>query len=133
LPLRWLIPLGVILALALLSLYWLPPGGKIIAGWFITTVGAILFLSGFGVGAYIAFTEDSLYAIGFVLIPPYTAYYFVSRWEEMRTLLALVIVGVALLSIGRWAMVSGASEQAAVEQSETEARSVVPLRPALRA
>ena len=57
--------------------------------------GLIIFLYGYGSGAYIAFTEDDLYGWLYLIFPPFAAYYFVSRWDEMSGRLAMLIVGLA--------------------------------------
>ena len=66
----------------------------------IALAGLILFVYGYGSGAYIAFTEDDLYGWLYLLFPPYAAYYFVSRWDEMSSRLVMLIVGLALLAGG---------------------------------
>ena len=75
--------------------------------------GLILFIYGYGSGAYVAFTEDDLYGWLYLMFPPYAAYYFVSRWDEMMSRFVMLIVGLALLAGGgrllesaRWAEAS---------------------------
>ena len=62
--------------------------------------GLIVFLYGYGSGAYIAFTEDGLYGWLYLIFPPYAAYYFVSRWDDMSSRLVMLIVGLAMLTGG---------------------------------
>ena len=66
----------------------------------VALAGLIVFLYGYGSGAYIAFTEDDLYGWLYLLFPPYAAYYFVSRWDEMSSRLVMLIVGLVLLAGG---------------------------------
>jgi hypothetical protein len=76
------------------------PDTRINVGRAVALAGLILFVYGYGSGAYIAFTEDDLYGWLYLLFPPYAAYYFVSRWDEMSSRLVMLIVGLALLSGG---------------------------------
>jgi hypothetical protein len=89
---------GVALVLVIVAL--LVPGTRINIGRAIALAGLILFVYGYASGAYIAFTEDDLYGWLYLLFPPYAAYYFVSRWDEMSSRLVMLIVGLALLSGG---------------------------------
>ena len=66
----------------------------------VALAGLIIFLYGYGSGAYIAFTEDDLYGWLYLIFPPYAAYYFVSRWDEMSSRLVMLIVGLAMLAGG---------------------------------
>jgi hypothetical protein len=91
---------AIVVVIALLSLAVLPPVGLKAVGIVFAAAGLVLTLYGYFTGAYIAFTEDSLYCMLYLLIPLYTAYYVFSRWDEMRSRLALVLVGLALLSVG---------------------------------
>jgi hypothetical protein len=90
--------------LILLVLATLFPTVRTGVGMLAAAVGVILFLYGFASGAYIAFTEDFLYGFFFVAVPVYAAYYFVSRWDEMRSRLAMVVVGLVLMSAGAWVL-----------------------------
>ena len=89
---------GVALVLVIVALF--VPGTRINIGRAIALAGLILFVYGYASGAYIAFTEDDLYGWLYLLFPPYAAYYFVSRWDEMSSRLVMLIVGLALLSGG---------------------------------
>jgi hypothetical protein len=60
----------------------------------------ILFAYGYASGAHIAFTEDDLYGWLYLIFPPFAAYYFVSRWDEMSSRLVMLIVGLAMLTGG---------------------------------
>ncbi len=64
-------------------------------------------LVGFGAGAYGAFSEDFLYGVLYLVIPLYTAYYLVTRWDDLWVWFACSTAGVALVLLGtemvRWA------------------------------
>jgi hypothetical protein len=76
------------------------PGARLNIGRAIALVGLIVFFYGYGSGAYIAFTEDDLYGWLYLLFPPYAAYYYVSRWDEMKSRLVMLILGLAMLAGG---------------------------------
>jgi hypothetical protein len=88
----------VTLVLIILAVF--VPDSRIYVGRAVALAGLILFVYGYGSGAYIAFTEDDLYGWLYLLFPPYAAYYFVSRWDEMSCRLVMLIVGLALLTGG---------------------------------
>jgi hypothetical protein len=90
----------VLVVVAMIAVF--APGARMNVGRGIALAGLIVFLYGYGSGAYIAFTEDDLYGWLYLLFPPYAAYYFVSRWDEMRSRLVMLVVGLALLSGGGW-------------------------------
>ena len=87
-------------ALVLVICGILRTGTRMNVGRVVALAGLILFVYGYGSGAYIAFTEDDLYGWLYLLFPPYAAYYFVSRWDEMSSRLVMLIVGLALLAGG---------------------------------
>ena len=89
---------GVVLVLVILA--FLVPGTRMNIGRVVALAGLILFVYGYGSGAYIAFTEDDLYGWLYLLFPPYAAYYFVSRWDEMSSRLVMLVVGLTLLAGG---------------------------------
>jgi hypothetical protein len=88
----------VTLVLVILAVF--VPDTRTNVGRAVALAGLILFVYGYGSGAYIAFTEDDLYGWLYLLFPPYAAYYFVSRWDEMSSRLVMLIVGLALLTGG---------------------------------
>jgi hypothetical protein len=88
------------MAVVLVVLAVFVPGTRMNVGRGLALAGLILFVYGYGSGAYIAFTEDDLYGWLYLLFPPYTAYYFVSRWDEMSSRLVMLVVGLALLTGG---------------------------------
>ena len=77
----------------------------------------IIFLYGYGSGAYIAFTEDGLYGWLYLIFPPYAAYYFVSRWDEMSSRLVMLFVGLALLAGGGRLLETGRATDVAAEKA----------------
>jgi hypothetical protein len=87
-----------LLVLALTAL--LLPSARSGVGRVIALSGLAVLFYGYASGAYIAFTEDDLFGWLYLLLPPFAAYYFVSRWDEMRSRLVLVFIGLALLSGG---------------------------------
>jgi DNA-directed RNA polymerase subunit RPC12/RpoP len=94
-----LIGLAVVLSVAVLIAVFVP-GARMNIGRGVALVGLILFLYGYGSGAYIAFTEDALYGWLYLMLPPYAAYYFVSRWDDMSSRMVMLIVGLVLLTGG---------------------------------
>jgi hypothetical protein len=88
----------VTLVLIILAVF--VPDTRINVGRAVALAGLILFVYGYGSGAYIAFTEDDLYGWLYLLFPPYAAYYFASRWDEMSGRLVMLIVGLTLLTGG---------------------------------
>jgi DNA-directed RNA polymerase subunit RPC12/RpoP len=99
-PLRsGLVALACLLAVLVLVTAFVPATRPTV-GRLIALGGLLVFLYGYGSGAYIAFTEDDLYGWLYVIFPPYAAYYFVSRWDEMSSRLLMVVVGLALVAGG---------------------------------
>jgi hypothetical protein len=97
------------------------PGARKSAGVTLALPGLLLCLYGYASGAYIAFTEDDLYGWLYLLFPFYAAYYVVSRWDEMRSRLIMVGVGLALLAIGgRFLEADRAREKAATAEASAE-------------
>ena len=98
-----LIGLAVVVAV-LVCIAVVVPDTRMNVGRLVALVGLVLFVYGYGSGAYIAFTEDDLYGWLYLLFPPYAAYYFVSRWDEMRS--RLVMLARRLGSARRWRAVA---------------------------
>jgi hypothetical protein len=69
-------------------------------------IGSGMLLTGFFVGAYGAFCEDLLYGLLYLLIPLYTAYYIVTRWDDLWVWGTCSTTGVGLIIFGtelaRW-------------------------------
>ena len=98
---RGMILLWLACALAVAALIAvLVPGARMNVGRGVALTGLIVFLYGYGSGAYIAFTEDDLYGWLYLIFPPYAAYYFVSRWDDMSSRMVMLIVGLAMLTGG---------------------------------
>lgn len=122
---RWrgpLIGLGVVLAvLVVLALVF--PSLAAVLGTIIAFVGILLTVGGYAVGTYIAFTEDFVHGVAFLLIPPYTAWYFVSRFDDMKVPAIACILGLALLLVGVWALKYGQGpprDEAGAQVARTE-------------
>ncbi len=88
------------IAVVLALLGYFVPGARKWAGVSLAFPGLLLCLYGYATAVYIAFTEDDFYGWLFLLFPFYAAYYVVSRWDEMRSRLIMVGVGLVLLTIG---------------------------------
>ncbi|WP_406694465.1 hypothetical protein V5E97_25660 [Singulisphaera sp. Ch08] len=103
---KWLSRAGGSAVLVLAAIAWLAPGGPIFVGSVVLAIGTFMVLLGFGVGAYGAFREDFLYGFLYLAIPLYTAYYVVSRWDELWIWFACSTVGFGLVLFGtemlRW-------------------------------
>lgn len=115
----------VVAAVVIVVLAAILPGATMGVGMVVAIVGLLLALYGYASGAYIAFTEDSLYGMLYLFIPLYTGYYFVSRWDEMRSRLGIVLVGIALLALGGWTMENGLARPQSVERAEAGAGMIV--------
>ena len=89
---------GALVVAALIAVF--VPGARMNVGRAVALSGLIIFLYGYGSGAYIAFTEDDLYGWLYLIFPPFAAYYFVSRWDEMNSRLVMLIVGLTMLTGG---------------------------------
>src|SRR5208337_3868253 len=72
-----------------------------------SALGGILVPVAYFAGAYGAFSEDALYGLLYITIPLYTAYYLVTRWEDLWIWVTCATVGVGLVLLGtemvRWA------------------------------
>ena len=106
----WLIRGGLGLVLILTAIALLAPNGTWLAGVILMAIGGILVPVAYFAGAYGAFSEDSLYGLLYIMIPLYTAYYLVTRWEDLWIWITCATVGVGLVLIGtemvRWAGVA---------------------------
>jgi transcription elongation factor Elf1 len=105
--LTWLIRGGVALVLILTAIALLAPDGTWLVGCILISIGGILVPVAYFAGAYGAFSEDVLYGFLYITIPLYTAYYLVTRWEDLWVWATCATVGVGLVLIGtemvRWA------------------------------
>jgi len=102
----WLIRGGVGLVLILTAIAFLVPDGTWLVGCILMAIGGILVPVAYFARAYGAFSEDALYGLLYITIPPYTAYYLVTRWEDLWIWVTCATVGVGLVLIGtekvRW-------------------------------
>lgn len=103
----WLIGGGVGLAVVLLLIALLAPNGLWLSGCILLALGGLMVLIGFAAGAYGAFHEDVIYGLLYLAVPLYTAYYMVTRWEDLWAWFTCSTVGVGLVLLGteliRWA------------------------------
>jgi hypothetical protein len=110
------------IAVVLALLGYFVPGVRKWAGLSLALPGLLLCLYGYATAVYIAFTEDDFYGWLFLLFPFYAAYYVVSRWDEMRSRLIMVGVGLVLLSVGgRFLEADRAREQSATPEAAAKA------------
>ncbi len=92
--------------LVLAAIAVIAPRGTLIAGSVMTVLGIAMVIVGYGAGAYGAFCEDSLYGFLYLVVPLYTAYYLLTRWDDLWAWFACSTAGVALVLLGtgllRW-------------------------------
>lgn len=104
---KWLLRGVPAFALILAAIALFAPQGTWLAGCVLLVMGAVLILAGHLAGAYGAFSEDSLYGFLYLLIPFFTAYYIVTRWDDMWFWFTCSTVGVGVSLAGieliRWA------------------------------
>jgi hypothetical protein len=104
--LYWLIGLAAVIALGLVVVSLLVPSGTLIAACVVILIGSAMLLSGYFAGAYGAFHEDFIYGVLYLLIPLYTAYYLVTRWDDLWVWCVCSTAGVGLILLGteiaRW-------------------------------
>ena len=102
----WLIRFGVAAVVILFLIAMIAPGGVVLVGRVLLIAGMGMVLLGWGAGAFGAFSEDLLYGLLYVLIPLYTAYYLVTRWDDLWRWFACSTAGVGIVLIGtqilRW-------------------------------
>ncbi len=102
----WLLRGGIATGIALAGIALLAPQGPLIAACALMVLGSAMVLVGYGVGAYAAFGEDFLYGFLYLVIPLYTAYYIVTRWEDLWVWFTCSTAGVVLVLLGielaRW-------------------------------
>jgi hypothetical protein len=93
-------------AIALAAIALLAPNGVLIAACALMALGCVLIVVGYAVGAYGAFSEDFLYGFLYLVIPLYSAYYMVTRWDDLWVWCACMTLGVGLVLVGiemaRW-------------------------------
>ena len=95
-----------VVSIAIAAIALLAPGGLLIAACTLIVLGCAMILTGFAVGAYGAFSEDVLYGLLYLGIPLYTAYYMVTRWDDLWFWFACMTAGVGIVLLGiemaRW-------------------------------
>lgn len=96
----WLLRIGGVTLLALVAVALFAPDGPAIVGRVLLGLGSLLVLIGFAAGAYGAFCEDLLYGILYLALPFYTAYYLVTRWEDLWPWFSAATLGVGLVLLG---------------------------------
>jgi hypothetical protein len=113
-PSRWpsrLVRAGVGLAVLLVLVALLAPHGTWLAGCILLVLGGLMVLAGYTAGAYGAFQEDFLYGFLYLAIPLYTAYYMVTRWEDLWIWFTCSTLGVGMVLLGtelvRWSGAAG--------------------------
>ena len=91
-------PLVFLAALALAAA--LVPNGTLIAACVLAGLGGLLVLTGYSVGLWAAFHEDSLYGFFYFIFPLYSAYYILTRFEDLWPWFLAMTVGVGLVTVG---------------------------------
>jgi hypothetical protein len=94
-----LVAIPSILVAGLILTALIAPNGTLIVACIVAVLGALLVLAGYLVGLWAAFREDSLYGFLYFFIPLYTAYYIVTRWDDLRPFFIAMTVGVGLVVI----------------------------------
>lgn len=89
-----LVGLGLVAALA--------PQGMLIVGGLLAVAGIVIFVYGYLSMLYIAYTEDAMYAMLFFLFPPFALWYTVTRMDDLWHRLAIMGVGIAVLTVALW-------------------------------
>ncbi len=79
----WLIRGGITLILALVTVGMFAPQGPLIVAIVLALLGSVMVFASWAVGAYGAFSEDSLVGWMYVLLPFYSAYYFITRRDDL--------------------------------------------------
>ncbi|MFO0908967.1 MAG: hypothetical protein U0794_11505 [Isosphaeraceae bacterium] len=115
-------PLSVVAVVGVLlfALSLVVPVIAIWVGVVFSLAGILLVFGGMALGAYIAFTEDFVHGFFFVVLPIYAAYYFMSRWDDTKVALGVVIGGLVILAAGGWALEYGQASRPRPEQGELE-------------
>lgn len=78
----------------------LAPNGTLIAACILAGLGGLLILVGYGVGLWAAWREDSLYGFAYIVFPLYTAYYILTRFDDLWPWFAAMTVGAVLVALG---------------------------------
>jgi hypothetical protein len=94
-----LIVTPIVLAVVLGLTALLIPNGRLIVACVLASVGGLLVTVGYFVGLWAAWHEDSLYGFLYFFIPFYSAYYILTRWDDMWPWFVAMTVGTVLVSI----------------------------------
>jgi hypothetical protein len=116
---------GASIALVLVAL--VVPKGAMIVGWTLAALGLAVFGYGYATMLYIAWTEDWAYGLGF-LFPPFALWYTVTRMEDLWHRLAIMAVGVAILTAASWFLKAARREEPAGEAAGDLGRRFVATR-----
>jgi hypothetical protein len=76
------------------------PNGSLIAACVLAVVGGLMVLVGYCVGLWASFREDFLYGFAYLVFPLYTAYYFVTRWDDLWPYFTAMTLGAGLVVLG---------------------------------
>ncbi len=76
------------------------PGGTLIAACVLAGLGSLMVLVGYCVGASAAFHEDSLYGFFYLIFPFYSAYYILTRFEDLWPWFVAMTLGAGLIAVG---------------------------------
>lgn len=117
---RLLVGVTIALAVVLGLVALLVPGGKLFAAIIVMIIGSVMILVGNFVGLWAAFQEDSLYGILYLLVPFYSAYYILTRWDDMWPWFASMTIGAVLVGASLGVLEATATAPA----HEGEARAV---------
>jgi hypothetical protein len=98
--LRWLAGLAIAAAVLLAVTAVVAPRGPVIVATILMGLGSLMALVGWLVGAYASFREDFVYGVLYVAVPLYTAYYLVTRWDDLWPWFACSMAGLGLVLIG---------------------------------
>jgi hypothetical protein len=96
----WSIRLGIVLGIVLVVTALCGPRGLMISGSVLLIIGTAMVFLGFAAGAYGAFSEDFLYGLLYMVFGIYTAYYFVTRWDDLWKWALCSTAGFGLVAIG---------------------------------
>jgi hypothetical protein len=115
----WLVGVPAALAIALGLVAAILPGGTLIAASVLAILGILLVVGGYGLGAYVAFSEDSLNGWLFLFIPFYAAYYIVKHFDDMWLCFVPMTAGaVAVFIAGSIALPALEKKQAGAHPTE---------------
>ena len=99
-PRRFLVAIPLILVVVLGLTALIVPNGTLIAACVLAGLGSLMIVVGYFVGAWAAFHEDSLYGFAYLVFPLYTAYYLLTRFDDLWPWFIAMTVGVGLITLG---------------------------------